>query len=66
MVNDKFNDKEYWEGIRDACEYFRDELGIEDAMDTNIAIQAEAELELAWHPVIIAAHRSILTFTKKS
>ena len=46
MVNDKFNDKEYWEGIRDACEYFRDELGIEDAMDTNIAIQAEQELQL--------------------
>ena len=34
------------EGIRDACEYFRDELGIEDAMDTSIAIQAEQELEL--------------------
>ena len=46
MVNDKFSDKEYWEGIRDACEYFRDELGIEDAMDTSIAIQAEQELEL--------------------
>jgi hypothetical protein len=46
VVNDKFSDKEYWEGIRDACEYFRDELGIEDAMDTNIAIQAHEELEL--------------------
>ncbi len=46
MVNDKFSDKEYWEGIRYACEYFRDELGIEDAMETDIAIQAQQELEL--------------------
>lgn len=47
MVNDKFNDKEYWEGVHYACEYFRNELGIEDAMDTDIAQQAVAELELA-------------------
>ena len=46
MVNDKFTDKEYWEGIRDACEYFRDELGIEDACETTLYDQAEAELEL--------------------
>jgi hypothetical protein len=46
MVNDKFNDKEYWEGIRDACEYFQNELGIEDAMFTSIAIQAQEELQL--------------------
>jgi hypothetical protein len=46
VVNDKFNDKEYWEGVHYACEYFRDELGIEDAMDTDIAQQAVAELEL--------------------
>jgi hypothetical protein len=38
--------KDYWQGVLETCEYFRDELGIEDAMDTNIAIQAEAELEL--------------------
>ena len=45
-MNDKFTDIEYWEGIRDACQYFKDELGIEDAMDTNIAIQAVEELAL--------------------
>lgn len=45
MMNDKINDIEYWEGIRDACEYFKD-LGVEDAMDTSIAIQAVQELEL--------------------
>ncbi len=48
MVNDKFSDKEYWEGVRDACKYFRDELGVEDAMDTSLAVQAEEELALAW------------------
>ena len=46
MVNDKFSDKEYWQGVLETCEYFRDELGIEDAMDTHMAIQAEKELEL--------------------
>jgi hypothetical protein len=45
MMNDKINDLEYWEGIRDACEYFK-ELGVEDAMDTGIAIQAVEELAL--------------------
>ncbi len=44
MVNDKFSDKEYWEGVLYACEYFRDELGIEDAMSTDIAIEAIEEL----------------------
>ena len=46
MINDKFSDKEYWEGIRDACEYFKDELGIEDATHTTLYEQAEAELAL--------------------
>ena len=45
MVNDKINDIEYWEGIRDACEYFVT-LGVVDAMDTDIAIQAADELAL--------------------
>ena len=43
MINDKISDVEYWEGIRDACEYFVT-LGVVDAMDTSIAIQAVAEL----------------------
>lgn len=30
----------YYQGILDTCEYFRDELGIEDAMDTNIGQEA--------------------------
>ena len=46
MVNDKFSDKEYWQGVLETCEYFRDELGIEDAMSTTIAEQAQQELEL--------------------
>jgi hypothetical protein len=46
MVNDKFNDKEYWQGVLETCEYFRDELGIEDAMSTTLAEQAQQELEL--------------------
>jgi len=45
MMNNKINDIEYWEGIRDACEYFK-ELGVEDAMDTDIAVQAVEELAL--------------------
>lgn len=45
MINDKFTDIEYWEGVRDACEYFK-ELGVVDAMDTSIAIQAVEELAL--------------------
>lgn len=44
-MNDKFQDIEYWEGIRDACEYFAS-IGIEDAMNTDIAIQAREELSL--------------------
>jgi len=44
-INNKFSDIEYWEGIRDACEYFK-ELGVEDAMDTDIAVQAVEELAL--------------------
>jgi len=44
MINDKFADKEYWEGVRDTCEYFKSELGIEDAMDTMMGIQATKEL----------------------
>ena len=46
MINDKFSDKEYWQGVLETCEYFRDELGIEDAMNTHMAIQAEQELQL--------------------
>jgi hypothetical protein len=32
--------KKYYEGILEACQYFKDELGIEDAMMTNIALEA--------------------------
>jgi hypothetical protein len=32
--------KDYWQGVLDTCEYFRDELGIEDAMETDIARDA--------------------------
>jgi hypothetical protein len=31
---------DYWKGVLDTCEYFRDELGIEDAMDTHMAQDA--------------------------
>lgn len=31
---------EFWSGVLYACEYFRDELGIEDAMETDIAKDA--------------------------
>jgi len=31
---------EFHKGVIYACEYFRDELGIEDAMDTDIARDA--------------------------
>jgi hypothetical protein len=37
--------KEYWQGVLDTCEYFRDELGFEDAMFTKMARWAEDELE---------------------
>jgi hypothetical protein len=47
MINDKIEDKEYWQGVLETCEYFRDELGIEDAMDTNMATWAKAELAAA-------------------
>jgi hypothetical protein len=33
----------YWIGVLETCEYFRDELGIEDAMDTTLAVQALEE-----------------------
>ena len=45
MINSKINDKEYWQGVLETCEYFRDELGVEDAMDTTLAAQAMEELE---------------------
>jgi hypothetical protein len=47
MINDKIDDKEYWQGVLETCQYFRDELGIEDAMDTSIAGWAKAELAAA-------------------
>jgi hypothetical protein len=45
MVNDKFSDKEYWQGVLETCEYFRDELGVEDAMDSNMATWAKDALK---------------------
>lgn len=36
---------EYWRGVLDTCEYFRDELGIEDAMDTSMARWAREFLD---------------------
>jgi hypothetical protein len=47
MINDKIDDKEYWQGVLETCEYFRDELGVEDAMDTMMATQAIDELAVA-------------------
>jgi hypothetical protein len=38
--------KDYWQGIYDACEYFKDELGKEDAMDTSIALEAMHHLDI--------------------
>ena len=32
----------YWEGVLDTCQYFKDELGIEDAMETSLAEEAMA------------------------
>lgn len=32
---------DYWQGVYEACLYFFEELGIEDAMDTSIANQAK-------------------------
>lgn len=37
--------KEYWEGVLDTCKYFRDELGMEDAMFSKMAQWAEEELD---------------------
>ena len=34
--------KKYWEGVLDTCQYFKDELGIEDAMETSLAQEAMA------------------------
>ena len=31
---------DFWDGVIYACEYFRDELGIEDAMETSLAQDA--------------------------
>jgi hypothetical protein len=31
---------DYWLGVLAACEYFQEELGIEDAMETDIAKDA--------------------------
>lgn len=36
--------KEYYQGVYDACKYLRDELGYEDVMQTDIAIDAMREL----------------------
>ena len=36
--------KEYWQAVLDTCQYFVDELGIEDAMQTNMAVWAREEL----------------------
>jgi hypothetical protein len=35
----------YWIGVLETCEYFRDELGIEDAMDSNMATWAKDALK---------------------
>ena len=54
MIEEKDLDAEYYKGILYACEYFRDELGIEDAMDTTIATEAveflneEADEDADW------------------
>ena len=45
-INDKITDLEYWEGVLMACNYFEG-LGVEDAMDTDIAQQAIEELHAA-------------------
>ena len=36
----------YWQGVLETCEYFLNELGFEDAMDTNMAVWAREELGL--------------------
>ena len=35
---------QYWRGVFDTCQYFRDSLGIEDAMSTDMAQEAIAYL----------------------
>tara|TARA_R110000796_G_scaffold141254_1_gene257530 strand:+ start:473 stop:706 length:234 start_codon:yes stop_codon:yes gene_type:complete len=35
---------QYWRGVFDTCQYFKNELGIEDAMNTNMAQEAIAYL----------------------
>ena len=35
---------QYWRGVFDTCQYFKTELGIEDAMDTSMAQEAIAYL----------------------
>ena len=40
---------QYWRGVFDTCQYFKDELGIQDAMDTNMAQEAIVYLSaLSW------------------
>jgi hypothetical protein len=36
---------DYWKGVLETCEYFRDELGVEDAMDSNMATWAVEALK---------------------
>lgn len=36
--------KDYWQGVWETCQYFRDELGIQDACQTNMAEWAKDEL----------------------
>lgn len=38
--------KDYWRGVYDTCEYFRDELGIEDAMYSRMAEWARESLDI--------------------
>ena len=35
---------EYWQGVLETCEYFLNELGFNEAMQTNMAIWAREEL----------------------
>ena len=40
----KYMHQSYWQGVLETCQYFLDELGIEDAMDTSMAEWAMEEL----------------------
>jgi hypothetical protein len=40
MLSQAELNNEFHKGVLYACEYFRDELGIEDAMETDIARDA--------------------------